>query len=143
MKITIINGPNLNLLGIREPEIYGTTTFENYLQELRDRFPNIEFYYFQSNIEGELINMLQQALASSNAVIINPAGYTHTSVSLADTIAAMQIPVIEVHISNIFARETYRQQSLTGAKAKGCISGLGLEGYALATAYLESILKNN
>ncbi len=132
MKITIINGPNLNLLGAREPEIYGTATFESYLQELRNAFPEVELQYFQSNIEGEIIDRLQLDGFSADAIILNAGGYTHTSIAIADAIAAIQSPVIEVHISNIFAREPERRTSLISANCIGSISGFGLKSYWLA-----------
>ena len=134
-KITIINGPNLNLLGKREPSIYGSEGFESFLEKLRSNHPNTEISYFQSNIEGELINAVQQAGFSQDGIIINPGGYTHTSVALGDAIAAITAPVIEVHISNIHAREEFRKISHISAKAKGTIAGLGLDGYALALDY--------
>ncbi len=132
MNIAIINGPNLNLLGTREPTIYGSQTFEQYLEELRALFPKVQFHYFQSNVEGELINEIQRIGFTYDGIILNPGGYTHTSVALGDTIAAITTPVIEVHISNIFGREEFRKLSHISAKAKGVISGLGLKGYALA-----------
>ncbi len=135
MKIAIINGPNLNLLGTREPEIYGSKTFENYLDELRNKFPEITFSYFQSNIEGELINEVQRVGFSYDGIIINPGGYTHTSVALGDAIAAVKTPVVEVHISNIFGREEFRKISHVSGKSAGVISGLGLKGYELAALY--------
>jgi len=135
MKITIINGPNLNLLGVREPHVYGSQTFEQYFAELRLQFPDVSFEYFQSNVEGELINELQRAGFSSDGIILNPGGYTHTSVAIGDAIAAIPAPVIEVHISNVHAREAFRQISHVSAKAKGTIAGLGLSGYALAVRY--------
>lgn len=137
-KIGILNGPNLNLLGTREPEIYGTQTFEDFLKTLIGRFDNVEFTYAQSNVEGELINQLQSWDTSQDAIIINLAGYSHTSVALADTVKGIETPVIEVHISNVYAREEFRHRSLTAAYCKGCIMGLGLEGYALATQYIIS-----
>ncbi len=135
-RILIINGPNLNLLGAREPQMYGNTTFESYYATLQTNHPNVEFSYYQSNVEGEIINALHNAINNVDAVIINPAGYSHTSVAIVDAISAIQLPVIEVHISNIHARETYRQHTLTGSKCLGVISGLGLRGYELATNYL-------
>ena len=132
MNIAIINGPNLNLLGTREPAIYGSQTFEQYLEELKALFPTVQFHYFQSNVEGELINEIQRIGFTYDGIILNPGGYTHTSVALGDTIAAITTPVIEVHISNIFGREEFRKLSHISAKAKGVISGLGLKGYALA-----------
>lgn len=135
MHLTIINGPNLNLLGSREPEMYGSRSFGDFLEELKTRFPGVVFDYFQSNHEGALIDKLQACAAQTRGIILNAAGLSHSSIALADTIAAIATPVIEVHISNIHAREHYRQHSYTGAKARGIITGLGLEGYALATRY--------
>ncbi|HVU54984.1 MAG TPA: type II 3-dehydroquinate dehydratase [Puia sp.] len=135
MKIAIINGPNLNLLGTREPDVYGSKTFEQYFKELQQLFPAVTFEYFQSNIEGELIDQLQKAGFSYDGIIINPGGYTHTSVAIGDAIAAITTPVIEVHISNVHAREDFRKLSHVSAKAKGTIMGLGLKGYELAVRY--------
>jgi 3-dehydroquinate dehydratase-2 len=131
MKIAIINGPNLNLLGKREPEVYGNMSFEQYLEELRKKFPEVTLSYFQSNVEGELINELQRVGFSVDGILLNPGGYTHTSVAIGDAIAALKAPVIEVHISNIHAREDFRKLSHVSAKAKGTIAGLGLKGYQL------------
>jgi 3-dehydroquinate dehydratase-2 len=136
-KITIINGPNLNLLGKREPAIYGSEGFESYLDKLRQNNPDVEIDYIQSNIEGELIDAVQKAGFSSDGIIINPGGYTHTSVALGDAIASITAPVVEVHISNVQAREDFRKISHISAKVKGTISGLGLDGYALALDYLK------
>jgi len=135
MQIAIINGPNLNLLGTREPAIYGSQTFEQYFEELKALFPQVIFNYFQSNIEGELINEVQRVGFAYDGIILNPGGYTHTSVALGDAIAAITTPVVEVHISNVFGREDFRKLSHVSAKAKGVISGLGLKGYALAVNY--------
>ena len=135
-RIHIINGPNLNLLGKREPEIYGAEGFETYLLQLIQEFPDVTIDYFQSNVEGELINAIQSAGVDADGVILNPAGYTHTSVAIGDAIAAIKIPVVEVHLSNVHAREEFRKISHVSAKAKGTISGLGLHGYALALQYL-------
>jgi len=135
MKITIINGPNLNLLGTREPEVYGSQTFEQYFEQLKGIFPKVEFGYFQSNVEGELIDALQRAGFSADGIILNPGGYTHTSVAIGDAIAAIRAPVIEVHISNVHAREEFRRLSHVSGKAKGTIAGLGLKGYELAVRY--------
>jgi 3-dehydroquinate dehydratase-2 len=135
MHIAIINGPNLNLLGTREPEVYGSQTFEQYYAELRAKYPSIEFSYFQSNVEGELVNELQRVGFSFDGIILNPGGYTHTSVAIGDAIAAIKAPVIEVHVSNIHAREEFRRLSHVSAKAKGTIAGLGLKGYELAVRY--------
>jgi 3-dehydroquinate dehydratase II len=135
MKIAIINGPNLNLLGKREVDVYGDESFDNFLNTLREKYSNVEISYFQSNIEGELINEIQRVGFSCDGIILNPGGYTHTSVALGDSIAAVIIPVIEVHISNIFSREEFRKLSHVSARAKGVISGLGLKGYELALEY--------
>jgi 3-dehydroquinate dehydratase II len=143
MQIHIINGPNLNLLGTREPSIYGTQSFEDYLKILQIKYPDIDLQYFQSNIEGEIINYLQEIGFSANGIVINPAAYSHTSVAIADAIKAISSPIVEVHISNIHARETNRQNSITGANCIGIISGLGLQGYELAIQYFvnnESII---
>lgn len=136
MKIAIINGPNLNLLGVREPGVYGSQSFDQYLEQLEKAFNNIDFHYFQSNVEGELINELQQVGFEYNGIVINPGGYTHTSVALGDCIAAITTPVVEVHISNIHAREDFRKISHVSAKCKGTIAGLGLKGYELAIRWL-------
>lgn len=135
MKLAIINGPNLNLLGKREPTIYGDQSFEQYFEGLKAKFPVIEFWYYQSNVEGELINEIQRAGFSYDGIIINPGGYTHTSVALGDAIAAITTPVVEVHISNIFGREDFRKLSHVSGKSVGVISGLGLKGYELAVVY--------
>lgn len=137
MRIAIINGPNLNLLGKREPDVYGKETFEDYLQKLRQIFPGISFEYFQSNIEGELVSALQKYGFDYDGIIMNPGGYTHTSVAIGDAIAAITTPVIEVHISNVHAREDFRKISHVSAKAKGTICGLGLKGYELAVRWFE------
>lgn len=138
MKISIINGPNLNLLGKRETDIYGSTSFESYFEKLRTTHPKIDFDYFQSNIEGELINELQRAGSTMDGIIFNPGGYTHTSVALGDTIKAIKAPVVEVHISNIHDREEFRQINHVSASCKGTITGLGLKGYHLAVHYFLS-----
>jgi 3-dehydroquinate dehydratase-2 len=135
MKIQIINGPNLNLLGVREEDIYGSRDFENYFEELRQRFPQTELHYFQSNVEGDLINKIHEVGFSFNGIILNAGAYTHTSIALHDAIGAIKTPVIEVHISNIYAREEFRHKSIISSKCKGLISGLGLEGYSLAIAH--------
>jgi 3-dehydroquinate dehydratase-2 len=135
-KITIINGPNLNLLGKREPEVYGNETFDSYLIKLKQLYPQVEIEYFQSNIEGELIDAIQQAGFSSTGIVLNPGGYTHTSVAIGDAISAITSPVIEVHISNVHAREDFRKISHVSAKATGTICGLGLAGYSLAIDFL-------
>ena len=135
MKISIINGPNLNLIGTRETDIYGGESFEHYFQKLRKKYETVDFDYYQSNIEGELINEIQKAGMKMDGIILNPGGYSHTSVAIGDAIAAIKIPVVEVHISNIDAREEFRKLSHVSAKCKGTISGLGLKGYALAVEY--------
>ena len=135
MRIAIINGPNLNLLGTREPEVYGNQTFDQYYAGLKSLYPGVEFSYFQSNVEGELINELQRLGFSVDGIIMNPGGYTHTSVAIGDAIAAIKSPVIEVHISNVHAREEFRRLSHVSAKAKGTIAGLGLRGYELAVRW--------
>ena len=135
MKISIINGPNLNLIGTRETDVYGSETFEHYFQKLRKKYENVDFDYFQSNIEGELINEIQRAGMKMDGIILNPGGYSHTSVAIGDAVAAIKVPVVEVHISNIDAREEFRKLSHVSAKCKGTISGLGLKGYALAVEY--------
>ncbi len=136
MKIAIINGPNLNLLGKREPEVYGSQTFEQYYQSLQQQYPDVQFSYFQSNVEGELINELQRVGFSYDGIIFNPGGYTHTSVAIGDAIAAIKTPVIEIHISNVHAREDFRKISHVSAKCKGTISGLGMNGYRLGVEAL-------
>ena len=132
MKIAILNGPNLNLLGKREPDVYGHQSFEEYLQQLRTAYPDIELRYFQSNVEGELINEIQRQGFDVDGIIFNPGGYTHTSVAIRDAVSAVPAPVIEVHISNVHAREDFRQVSYISGVAKGTIAGLGLKGYELA-----------
>jgi 3-dehydroquinate dehydratase-2 len=136
MKIAIINGPNLNLLGKRETDIYGNMSFEKYLAELRVLFPSVTFCYYQSNIEGELVDHIQKAGFEYDGIVLNPAGYTHTSVAIGDAIAAIKVPVIEVHISNVHAREDFRKLSHVSGKAAGSIFGLGLKGYELAVRWL-------
>lgn len=136
MKIAIINGPNLNLLGTREPGIYGSKSFEAFYEQLKPLFPLVEFSYFQSNVEGELVNELQRAGFECAGIVLNPAAYTHTSVAIGDAIAAIPAPVIEVHISNVHAREEFRKISHVSAKAKGTICGLGMKGYELAVHWL-------
>ena len=138
MKICIINGPNLNLLGSREPAIYGSTTFVDYLDTLKQKFPEVSFDYFQSNIEGELIDELHRVGFSANGIILNAAAYTHTSVGLGDAIKAIDTSVVEVHISNTFSREDFRHSSFITPHAKGLILGFGLDSYRLA---VESFLK--
>jgi 3-dehydroquinate dehydratase-2 len=132
MKLIIINGPNLNLLGTREKQVYGEISFDEYFLKLKNKFPQTELEYYQSNVEGEIINKLHEVGFSYDGIILNAGGYTHTSVAIADAVAAIKTPVIEVHISNIFAREEYRHISLIAPKCKGSISGFGLESYRLA-----------
>jgi 3-dehydroquinate dehydratase-2 len=139
MKIAIINGPNLNLLGKREPEIYGSLSFEEYYKQLQKLFPSVTFTYYQSNVEGELINELQRAGSDYDGIVLNPGGYTHTSVAIGDAIASIKTPVIEVHISNVHAREEFRKISHVSAKCKGSIVGLGLKGYELAVRALTGL----
>lgn len=136
MKFLVLNGPNLNLIGKREPEIYGNQSLEDYIAEMRQRFPDCEIDSFQSNHEGVLIDKLQEAMGNYDGVVINPGGYAHTSIALADTIRAIDIPVVEVHISNIYEREEYRHHSFTAEAAVKSIVGHGLEGYAEAINFL-------
>jgi 3-dehydroquinate dehydratase II len=136
MKIIIINGPNLNLLGVREKSVYGNMSFEEYLIELKNNFKELLIDYYQSNVEGEIINKLHETGFSYDGIILNAGGYTHTSVAIADAIAAIKTPVIEVHISNIFAREQFRHTSLISPNCKGIISGFGLNSYRLAVEAL-------
>ena len=139
MKIAIINGPNLNLLGTREPDVYGNQTFEEYLKVLVKDYPKISFDYFQSNIEGALINQIQKVGFSCDAIILNAAAYTHTSVGIGDAVKAIDVPVIEVHISNTFSREDFRHKSYITPVAKGIIVGFGLDSYRLG---IEALLKD-
>jgi 3-dehydroquinate dehydratase-2 len=132
MKIAIINGPNLNLLGKREPEVYGSQTFEDYLEILKSKFPQVELTYFQSNIEGEIIDKIQKFGFSYDGVILNAGAYTHTSIGIGDAIKAITTPVVEVHISNTFSRESFRHQSYISGNAKGVILGFGMKSYELA-----------
>ncbi|MAE14867.1 MAG: type II 3-dehydroquinate dehydratase [Crocinitomicaceae bacterium] len=137
-KIIIINGPNLNLLGKREPETYGNKTFDSYLKELVAEFPSMELNSFQSNVEGEIINKIQETGFSFDGIVLNAGGYTHTSVAIADAVASVETPVIEVHISNVYAREEYRHQSLMAKSCRGVIAGFGLDSYKMA---IRSFLK--
>ena len=132
MKIIIINGPNLNLLGVREPEIYGQSSFEEYFIGLQNDFPLVQLSYYQSNIEGEIINKLHEVGFSWDGILLNAGGFTHTSVAIGDAVAAIKTPVVELHISNVFAREAYRHVSYMASHAKGVISGFGLNSYKLA-----------
>lgn len=140
MKIQIINGPNLNLLGMREPEVYGSNSFNDYLHLLRSEFPGLEISYFQTNVEGEIINKLHEAGYGCDGIILNAGGYTHTSVAIRDAIKAVPAPVIEVHISNVHSREEFRHNSMISAVCKGVIAGFGLDSYQLA---VESIILSN
>jgi len=139
MKIQIINGPNLNLLGVREKSIYGNTDFESYLEQLRKRYAHIELNYYQSNVEGEIINKLHEIGFSYNGVVLNAGAYTHTSIAIADAIAAINTPVIEVHISNVYKREEFRHSSMLAANCKGVIAGFGMDSYRLAIESLINI----
>ena len=132
MKVIIINGPNLNLLGVRQPEIYGNRRFEDYLRELRVAFPELQIDYYQSNVEGEIINKMHEVGFSYDGIVLNAGGYSHTSVAIHDAIASIKTPVVEVHISSIYAREEYRRHSLLSDACMGVICGMGLEGYRLA-----------
>ena len=136
MKIQIINGPNLNLLGKRETDVYGNEPFEKYLEKLKQRFPSAELHYYQSNVEGEIINQLHKIGFDYHGIVLNAGAYTHTSVAIHDAVAAIKTPVVEVHISNIYAREEFRHVSLITSKCAGLITGFGLEGYAMAVGYL-------
>lgn len=136
MKIQIINGPNLNLLGKREPGVYGDQSFEDYFQTLIKRFPNAELHYYQSNVEGEIVNKLHETGFTFTGIVLNAGAYTHTSVAIHDAIAAIETPVVEVHISNVYAREEFRHKSLITSQCAGLLTGFGLEGYALAISWL-------
>jgi 3-dehydroquinate dehydratase-2 len=136
LKIAVVNGPNLNLVGTREQDIYGNQNLEDYINGLKQQFPQAELTSYQSNVEGELINYMHSCRGKIQGIVFNGGGYTHTSVAIADAIAAIDIPVVEVHISNIYAREDYRKISLTASKCVGCITGLGLPGYKLAIEFL-------
>jgi 3-dehydroquinate dehydratase-2 len=138
MKIAIINGPNLNLLGKRETDIYGDQSFDIFFKSLQEKFPQCTLSYYQSNIEGELVNAIQEYGFNSDGIVLNPAAYTHTSVAIGDAIAAVKAPVVEVHISNVHAREDFRKFSYVSATCAGSIFGLGLKGYELAIEYLLS-----
>ena len=138
MRIQIINGPNLNLLGTREVDVYGNQSFETFFQALTNSFPSIELHYFQSNVEGELINKLHEVGFSFDGIILNAGAYTHTSIAIHDAIGAIKAPVVEVHISNVYAREEFRHTSLITSKCAGLMTGFGLQGYALALIYLSN-----
>ena len=140
MKILIVNGPNLNLLGKREPSIYGTESFEAFFEKLKMRFPEVELHYYQSNIEGNIIDKLQEVGFTFDGIILNAGAYTHTSVAIHDAIASIKTRVIEVHISNVYSREEFRHKSLITSKCIGLLTGFGMEGYAMAISFF---LKNN
>tara|TARA_Y100000739_G_C20510639_1_gene419354 strand:- start:89 stop:508 length:420 start_codon:yes stop_codon:yes gene_type:complete len=136
MKVGVINGPNLNMLGVREPDVYGSVTLESLISNLKTEFSDVEISDFQSNDEGELISVIQEWGMDLEAIIINPGGFSHTSVAIRDAIASIKSPVIEVHISNIHSREEFRHTAITGGACKAVISGLGTEGYSVALRYL-------
>ncbi len=140
MKIQIINGPNLNLLGVREPDVYGSVSFVEYFTQMQEIFPDVELEYFQSNIEGEIINKIQEAGFGCDGIVLNAAGYTHTSVAIRDAIKAVPAPVVEVHVSNVFAREEFRYRSMISAVCRGVIIGFGLDSYRLA---IEALTRKN
>ncbi len=140
IQVAIVNGPNLNLVGTRETDIYGGQSLEDYYKTMQLHFPQVSFSYFQSNVEGELINYLHSCRGKVDGIVFNGGAYTHTSIAIPDAIAAINIPTIEVHISNIYAREEFRKTSYTAAQCVGCITGLGLEGYALAVQYFVNTL---
>lgn len=138
MKIQIINGPNLNLLGKRETSIYGNKSFEEFFTDLKKRFNGIELHYYQSNVEGEIINKLHEVGFSFDGIVLNAGAYTHTSVAIHDAIGAIKTPVVEVHISNVYAREEFRHKSLITSKCVGLLTGFGMEGYAMALEYFKN-----
>jgi 3-dehydroquinate dehydratase II len=138
MRIQIINGPNLNLLGKRETSIYGNQSFEDFLETLKKRFPSMELYYYQSNVEGELINKIHEVGFSFDGIIINAGAYTHTSIAIHDAIGGIKTPTVEVHISNVYAREEFRHKSLITSKCVGMMTGFGMDGYALALEYFKN-----
>lgn len=138
MRIQIINGPNLNLLGKREPSVYGNQSFEDFFETLKKRFPSLELFYYQSNVEGELINKIHEVGFSFDGIIINAGAYTHTSVAIHDALGAIKTPAVEVHISNVYAREEFRHKSLITSKCIGMMTGFGMEGYALALSFFQN-----
>ncbi len=140
MNIQIINGPNLNLLGRRETGIYGNTDFDTYFEYLQKAYPHLNLHYYHSNIEGDLINILHETGFSMDGIILNAGAYSHTSIAIADAVAAIKSPVVEVHISNIYAREEYRHYSLISKNSKGILTGMGLHGYELAIIYISTLL---
>lgn len=139
MKIQIINGPNLNLLGKRETSIYGSQSFDDFFESLKARFPDLQLHYYQSNVEGEIVNKLHEVGFSFSGIILNAGAYTHTSVAIHDAIGGIKTPVVEVHISNVYAREEFRHKSLITSKCAGMLTGFGMEGYALALTYLKDL----
>ncbi|HKZ38838.1 MAG TPA: type II 3-dehydroquinate dehydratase [Chryseolinea sp.] len=141
MNIQIINGPNLNLLGKRETSIYGSESFETFFESLKNQFSDIQLHYYQSNVEGELVNKLHEVGFSFDGIILNAGAYTHTSVALHDAIAGIKSPVVEVHISNVYSREEFRHKSLITSKCIGLITGFGLDGYAMALGYFKNLKK--
>ncbi len=136
MKIAIINGPNLNLLGVREKEVYGSVSFEDYLITLKEIFPAVDIFYYQSNVEGDIVTAIQEHGFTADGIVLNPAAYTHTSIAIGDAVAAITAPVIEVHISNIFSREEFRKHSFVSASSKAVVTGMGLKGYEAAVRFL-------
>lgn len=142
MNILIINGPNLNLLGKREPEIYGTQSFDDYFSSLEKKYPNLKLHYYQSNVEGQLIDKIHEVGFSYDGIVLNAGAYTHTSIALADAIAGVNTPVVEVHISNVYARESFRHHSYLSPYCAGCIIGFGLEGYDMAIRFFEGKLQS-
>ncbi len=138
MKLLILNGPNLNLLGLREPGVYGSQGFDSYLEDLKSMFPDVELEYYQSNVEGELVNKIHEVGFSYDGIVFNAGAYTHTSIALSDAIAAVRTPVMEVHISNVYAREEFRHKSIISKNCTGIITGLGLDSYMLAIYYFVS-----
>jgi 3-dehydroquinate dehydratase-2 len=142
MKIQIINGPNLNLLGKRETSVYGNQSFEDFFETLKKRFSSLDLQYYQSNVEGELVNKLHETDFSFDGIVMNAGAYTHTSIALHDAIGAIKTPVVEVHISNVYAREEFRHKSLITSKCAGMLTGFGMEGYALAVTYLMNLKSN-
>ncbi len=142
MKIAIINGPNLNLLGRREPGIYGSLSFEEYMEQLKKAYPKVAFSYSQSNVEGEIVGLIQEAGEWADGILLNAAAYTHTSVAIGDAVAAVRVPVAEVHISNVYARESFRHESRIGPHCQGVVAGFGLDGYRLALEGLRQILES-
>lgn len=136
MTIYIINGPNLNLLGKREPSVYGNQSFDDFLESLRKQFPDTEIMYYQSNVEGELVNRLQEVGFSTDGIVLNAGAYTHSSIAIHDAISAISVPVVEVHISNVYGREEFRHKSLITSKCAGMLTGFGMEGYAMAVRFL-------